>query len=55
MTMPTLIKKVKLAKNIENIYSCLLVSTFTIYLFDSVFFIVLSSRYPYYDFYFIYS
>ena len=52
--MPNLIKMIKLTKNVEKINSCLLVSYFTIHLFNSFFFIVLSSPHPYYDFKFIY-
>ena len=51
---PTLMKKVKLAKNVKKINSCLLVSTFSIYLFNSFSFSLLSSPHPYYGFYFIY-
>ena len=51
---PTLIKEVKLAKKCRKINSCLLVATFTTYLFNCFSFSLLSSPHPCYDFFFIY-
>ena len=48
-------KKGKISQKCRKINSCLFVSTFKIfYLYNSFFFILLSSSYPYYHFYFIY-
>ena len=49
---PTLIKEVKLAKKCRKINSCLLVATFTTYLFNCFSFSLLSSPHPCYDFFF---
>ena len=46
--------KGKISQKCRKINSCLLVSTFTIYLFNSFSFSLLSSPHPYYDFYFTY-
>ena len=47
-------EKGKISQKCQKINSCLLVSTFSIYLFNSFSFSLLSSPHPYYGFYFIY-